>query len=145
MKRKTWVVVANSCQARIFRLEKAKNLVELEILEHPESRLRDHEIAGEKPGRAFESKNPSRHAIEPKTSPHREELIIFAKDLSKYLEKKRALGDFEDLYIAANPVFLGIVMEELSANTKQHLAGKLDKDLTHMKPDEIPNHFPFAF
>lgn len=142
---KTWVVVANSNLARIFRLEKAKNLIELEALAHPESRLQDRELVGDRPGRGYESNNPSRHAIEPKTSPKKQEFCNFAKDLCHHLENALQKGEFEKLYLAANPAFLGLLRQNLNPAMLSHISGEVDKDLTQLKANEIGDHFVFTY
>jgi len=81
MKKETWVVVANSSLARIFKLEKNQILIETEILEHPQSRLHNQDLVDGKPGRTYDSIGPGRHAMEPTSSPKHNEFNAFAKHL----------------------------------------------------------------
>lgn len=145
MKKDTWLIVANSSLARIFKVQKKQSLVEVEVLEHPESRLHERDITSDRPGRDFNSTNPRRHALEPQTSPKQQEFMNFARDLASYLDKARMDGQFERLYLAANPSFLGLLRQNLPAYTSQLINGEVDKDLTHMKPTEIMNYLPFLF
>lgn len=145
MKKETWVLVANSSLARIYKLEHQNHLTELKVLEHPESRLHNSDLVSDKPGRDFESMGSRRHALEPKTSPKKQEFAIFAKLLAEYLEESRLQGTFESLYIAASPSLLGLLRQSLHPNTAKLIKGEMDKDMTLMKPDEIPAHFPFFF
>src|SRR5690349_2734094 len=102
-KKESWLVIANSSLARIFKIEKKNQLKEIKVLEHPESRLNNSELVSDKPGRDFESIGTRRHALELKTSPKRHEFAIFAKSLADYLEKAAMQGEYIKLYIAANP------------------------------------------
>jgi hypothetical protein len=77
MKKQSWIVVANSTIARVFKLEKLK-LTELECLIHPESRLKQQDLVSDKAGRTNESMFPSRSAMEQENSPKKVEAILFA-------------------------------------------------------------------
>lgn len=145
MKKDAWVIVANSSIARIFKLEKRHELKELKVFEHPESRLHNLDLVSDKPGRDFESSGIGRHALEPKTLPKKLEFAVFAKLLADYLETARNQGEFDTLYIAANPSLLGLLRQSLHPNTSKIIKGEVDKDMTQMKPNEIPAHFPFLF
>lgn len=141
----TWVVVANSTLARIFAAENNKELKEVAILEHPESRMHARDLVSDRPGRGYESANPSRHAIEPKTSPQKNEFSLFAKDIAEHLEQARKDGHFNNLYIIANPAFLGILRQTVGKTaTARTLAGEVDKDVTHLSPSQIREHLPLV-
>lgn len=51
----TWIVVANSSHAKIFRLVKFPKIEEMTSIDHPESRLHNQDLEGRKPGRCFQS------------------------------------------------------------------------------------------
>ncbi|MDP1834873.1 MAG: host attachment protein [Chlamydiales bacterium] len=143
MKNKTWVVVANSSQATVYKAEKLGVLNEVHTLLHPESRLHDRDIVTDKPGRTNPSITIGRSAYEPQTSPKRHEIEVFAKELSEFLEQSREQGLYSKLYIAAAPSFLGLLREKLSQATTRLVAGEVDKDCTHLKPKEICDAVPF--
>lgn len=139
---KVWVVVANSTLARIFKAETIQHLKELETLIHPASRQHPRDLVSDKPGRTFESiQNGTRHAMEPKTNPQQIEFEEFAKFLSKHLDAACNDGLCTKIYLAANPLFLGLLRQHLKPKTIQIIADQVDKDFTHMTPDEIPKHF----
>lgn len=145
MKKDSWLVVANSSIARVFKIEKKHDLIEIKVLEHPESRLHNLDLVTDKPGRDFESMGMGRHAYEPKTLPKRQEFAVFAKSLADYLEGARNQGEFETLYIAASPALLGLLRQSLHPNTAKLIKGEVDKDMTQMKSQEIPAHLPFMY
>jgi protein required for attachment to host cells len=143
MKKNSWLIVANSSLARIFKIVKRDELEELKVFEHPESRLHNMDLVTDKPGRDFESSGTRRHALEPKVLPKRHEFAVFAKELADYLESAFNQKEFEILYVAANPSLLGLLRQSLHANVAKLIKGEIDKDMTHMKPQEIPAHLPF--
>jgi protein required for attachment to host cells len=147
MKKDSWLIVANTSVARIYKFVKGRPLKELQVFEHPESRLHNLDLVTDKPGRDFESigGGTRRHALEQKVMPKKHEFAIFAKQLSDYLEGARVRGEFESIYIAASPTLLGLLRQSFHPNTAKLIKGELDKDMTQMNPTEIPNHLPFLF
>lgn len=143
MKKDTWLLVANSSLARIFKVVKKSSLVELAVLEHPESRLHTRDLVSDKPGRSFESMGAARHAIELPTSPKQLEFVSFAKELARYLEEARTKGEFDRLYLAASPTLLGLLRQELTPLVTKLLNGEVNKDMTHLDSREIISHLPF--
>ncbi len=145
MKQDTWLMVANSSLAHVYKFENRHTLLLLKTFEHPESRLHNLDLVSDKPGRDFQSLGDRRHALEPKTSPKTLEWMTFAKDLAHHLENARAQGEFSHLYLAASPTILGYIRQSLSPATTKLLKGEVDKDLTQIKPQEILPHLPFLF
>lgn len=145
MKKDSWLIVANSSLARIFKIEKKHALVEMEVLEHPESRLHNRDLTSDKPGRDFESAGMGRHSLEPHSTPKEQEFNNFAKHIAHYLDNALNKGEFERLYISASPALLGLLRRALHPSTQKAISGELDKDMTQMKPDEIAHHLPFLF
>ncbi len=145
MKKNSWLLVANGSIARIYKVEKQQSLIEVETLEHPESRLHNRDLVSDKPGRDFESVGFARHSLEPHSSPKQNEFNLFAKHLASYLENARNKGEFDRLYIAAGPALLGLLRQSLDATTTKLVSGEIDKDMTQMRPDEIVSHLPFLF
>lgn len=141
----TWLIVANSSLARIYKLDNKHQVTELRVFEHPESRLHNQDLVSDRPGRDFESQGATRHAMEPKTSPKKLEFTLFANLLAEFLEKERSQGAFTSLYVAASPSLLGLLRQSLNPNTAKLIKGEVDKDITHLKPHEIPANLPFFF
>lgn len=143
MKKNAWLLIANSSSARLFRIQTIHSLEEIRNFEHPESRLRNIDLTSDKPGRDFESSGTVRHALEPATLPKQHEFELFAKRLADYLQEAHHKKEFEDLYIAATPAFLGLIRQELSPAVTKSIKGEVNKDITHFKPSEILDHLPF--
>lgn len=143
MKKETWILIANSSLARIYKLGMKNQLEELKVLEHPESRLHNIDLVSDRPGRDSEVGGTRRHALEQKTSPKKQEFIVFAKLLADYLEEARNEGNFDTLYIVAGPSLLGLLRTALHPNTAKLIKGEVDKDMTLFKSHELPSHLPF--
>src|ERR1700728_2892132 len=130
MKKQTWVLVANSSNAKIFQAQDNQILVEIQAFDHPESRLHDTDLVSSKQGRTFSRMGTMRSSLEYKTDPKAHEFIVFARELSQFLDEAREEGKFNKLYLAAGPTFLGILRQELSSLTDHIVAGEVDHDLT---------------
>lgn len=139
----TWVMVANSSVARFFEIEKNGQLKEINTLVHPGSRLHARDLTSERPGKAYESTGPVRHAIEPVTSPKEVEFEAFAHFISEHLDAAHSDKLFDRLYIAAGPHFLGLLRQAMKPNTAKALHSTIDKDMTQMTPAEIRTHLAY--
>lgn len=140
---KTWVVVADSSHARIFRAEGfGRRLIEVETLAHPEGRLHETQLTSDIPGRTFDSHGQGRHAMEEETSPKRHEAIQFAKRISGALESARNTGNFDALVLVAEPRFLGLLRDNLTRETNKLVELAIDKNLVRQTPEAIRERLP---
>lgn len=138
MDKQTWVVVANSAAARIFRVDEHHLLQETENLEHNESRLHVRDLTNDLPGRTSD-----RYPLDSQTSPKDNEVQLFATELSHHLQSAHQQGHFARLYLAASPSFLGLLRPMLSP-LQSTIIEEVSKDLTKLRPEEIKKHFPYA-
>jgi len=145
MNQATWVVVANSAQARIFSKDNSNHLKEIQTFVHPGSRLHEGDLSEDKSGCAPDGVCNSHSSWEQETSVKRRERIQFAKELTDFLETARSRGEFAKLYIAASPAFLGEIRREMNKHLLQCLVEEVDKDITHKKSEEIRTFFPYIF
>ena len=140
---RTWVVVADSCRARIFLAESpVAPLVELKAFENPQGRMHDRDITSDLPGRSFDSKGSGRHAMEPHTDPKHETVVEFARQIAAHLDTGRKNRDYEQLAIVAAPSFLGLLREQLNGQLAKLVSYELDKNLSQMDAAEIRKHMP---
>jgi protein required for attachment to host cells len=142
MKKETWVVVANSAEARIFKVEKNALDHEMVAMVHPNSRLHDRDLTNARPGRAFDRVGAGRHSLEPQTQAKAHEFMLFAKDVAAYLDAACAAGKLGRFYLAANPSFLGLLRQSIGNETLKLLAGEVTKDLVQAEPADIREYFP---
>ncbi|OGT83622.1 MAG: hypothetical protein A3H91_14055 [Gammaproteobacteria bacterium RIFCSPLOWO2_02_FULL_61_13] len=137
----TWVIVADSSRARIFaRAGKTTELVEIEDLVHPESRSLSHNLTSDRPGRTFDSRGHTRHAKQPKHSPHEIAVDDFARDLVRRLERGRKNGKFQQLVLVAGPRFMGRIHQHLSPATAALVKREVHKNLVHRSEKTIRAH-----
>ena len=134
-----WALLADAGHARIFaRRLPAGPWRELgaEATENPTPPSRA--LGTERPGRVHESASTTRHAIEPRSDPHRAARRAFARRLAERLEDEA--DRFAALLLVAPPAFLGELRAELGPAAGRKLAGSLDRDLIKLPVAEIVEH-----
>ena len=140
----TWVVVADSSRARIFKAETALGpLQELAALAHPEGRLHAQDLTSDLPGRAFDSSGlGGRHAMEQNIDPKENEALKFARQVAEYLENGQNANQFSKLVLVAAPKFLGYLRQSLSDRVVELVAWEIDKNLVQQNAEDIRRHLP---
>lgn len=138
-----WIIVANSAVARVFTLVNGNEIVEVETLVHPASRLHVSEIVSDRQGRSFESVGMRRGSPDLAIDPKKHEAVLFAKKINDYMEKMRNENRIDRLYLAASPSFLGLLRQHISDPMNQLITAMVDKDMTELKTSEIPGYFIF--
>lgn len=144
-KTKTWILVADAGRARAFeRLEHDAPLAGVESfdLEHPMEKT--SEAARDALPRTYDSVGPGRHAITPKTDPHRADKAAFARTLADRLDAAAQQGLFDDLVLVAPPQMMGDLRAALPDAVKSRVRHELTQDLTHASPQEIAQHLKTA-
>jgi protein required for attachment to host cells len=136
-----WALVADAQHARVLERKRPAGpwseheAMAIEI-RNPPSR----ESGADRPGRVQESATTARHAIEPRTDPHRAAKQDFAGHLARLMEAAAQAGRYHRLVIVAPPAFLGDLRAGLGDATRQRLRGSLDKDLVHHPLAELVPH-----
>ena len=140
--RKTWVVVADNSRARIFTVETPSSpLIEIDSIVHPEGRMHDRDITSDLPGRGAGS-GGSRHSYETETDAKEYENMEFAKRIAGFLDDSRKGDMCKNLIIVAAPGLLGNLRGELNDQTRKMVTLELDKNLSHLNPNDIRKHMP---
>jgi len=136
MDNKTWILVANASQAKIYSTHKAslfngngKKLKLISTHEHPQSRLTDQELVTDRQGK-FGNGTFVEH-----TDPKRHEEEVFAIELSRILSKGHEQGHYHELIFIAPAAFMGMIKKHLSHEKLIQLA--LQKDYTRFNENEI--------
>ncbi len=140
MNHQTWVLVANSSDAKIFRLVKFPEIKELTSLSHPESRLRDSELVTDRQGRNFEKGGVTRHAYQSRHDPKSQEMEKFAREIARFLCEAHVQGLFSRLYLFASPAFLGILRPHLTEKLNGAIIAEEAKDLCLLDKSSIEEH-----
>lgn len=142
MKENAWVVVANGSVARIFTSNSHNLLHELEVIEHPATRIHGRDLVTSRPGRSFDSKGMGRHSLESELTPQKNEALQFATHLAQHLDHGRRVNAFTKLYLIASPSFLGLLRSSMHPAIKELIKLEVDKDATSKSPEEIKSYLP---
>lgn len=136
----TWVLVADNCQAKIYKLVKFPKIEELASLDHPESRLKDHELISSKPGSGAQRSINVRYSYEPEVDHKQLEAIKFAKEVTNYLASAGTNGEFSRLYVIAEPSFLGLLRQHFTPGLQKMIVRELAKQLTTQNVASVEQH-----
>ncbi len=140
--RKVWVVVADAAFAKFYKAENVKTLNEFNTLTHKESRLPNHDLCSDRPGRATELRGGAPHMMQREFSPKLKEKDHFATEIAKVLEQGLIDGEYERLYLIANVQFATLLRHHLSPNVEKMITAEIHKDLTEKKAEEIRDYLP---
>lgn len=139
----TFVLVADSSQARIFTVNSSSSpLEEIETLVNPENRLHEQEITSDLPGKDKGHAGSGGHAYQSHVDTKDQIAIDFAKRITKYLEQIRAHNNLRKLLVVSAPSFLGQLRSEFSNSLGKLVCYELDKNLTTHSTDDIRHHLP---
>lgn len=133
----TWVVVANSCEAKLFTVSKFPHIELVEKLEHPESKLHDQDLVSSKPGRSFQSGGTTRHAYSQETDPKKQEIEIFAKQVADLITSSHQKNAFQRLYLIASPQVLGMLRSHFNRQVQESIVKEISKDMINHTDKEI--------
>jgi len=140
---KTWVMAADSSKAKVYSAEKPNSaLREVTSFDHPEGRMHEQDLTSDLPGRAFDSHGPGRHVMAQSVDPKRQEMITFAKRLVAFLEASRQQGEFDRLYVAAPPTFLGLLREEYSRPLSEAVQMEVAKNVSAQDSEQLRKYLP---
>jgi len=131
----TWVLVAESSRAKLFKAVNRTDLTELEALTHSEGRLHEGDLVSDRAGSDGGSIGQGRHVFDDKVSAKEHEAGVFAKAIANRLETARNNGDFNKLVLVAPPAFLGQLRNNLSKEVMSMVSKQIDKNLV-TKPAE---------
>lgn len=139
MARTTWILIANSCQARLFKSEKPYQDIEL-LMEfaHPKSRAKGINLISDGYGRVLNRGKGTRASVyEDPTNPKKFEAKRFARELAQELNLGRAKNQYHVLILVTPSHFRGLLnkfCDVMVMNTVQHT---IDKDYTKCKQHEL--------
>ena len=132
-----WVVVCDGAKALI--LENLgdgmhPNLKTKEV--HAQADAKTHEQGTDAPGRAINSVDSRRSAME-QTDWHEQSEQRFLTDLSKRLNAAVMSGEAKSLVLVAPPRALGVIRQAATPNLRNAVRAEIDKDYVKMPVHEI--------
>lgn len=102
-----WILVANNGYADLFEL-KGKEIRLIGRQDHPEGRMKIHDLVSDRPGRTFAIASTERHHLgEEEDRVRRHNREIFIHELMHLLSKAKSDLLFDQLVVVAPPEFLG--------------------------------------
>jgi len=137
----TWVLVANSSHAKLFRSINIGRDISLEqTLDHPESRLKTQDLVSEGAGN-FKARNQQGQGSFVSKTDHKEyEAILFAKEIAQLLEQGRHQHSYDRLVFVAPSKFQGLLNHECSSYVRDLVVSKLDRDYTALNDKDLVSH-----
>jgi protein required for attachment to host cells len=133
-----WIVVADKVSARIFKRLSPKGQLELlTTLENPEGKLKEQELASDRPGRSFSTGGVFHSAFSAQQSQREHIVEGFMRMVSDYLEQHALKGEYQSLILVAEPKALGRLREMLGPNASNKVVGSMPKDLVHADLGEL--------
>jgi len=137
---RTWIVMADGRQAKVLESHGPHSTpVLVGDLVFAQELPADRNIRSDRPGRSFESSGPARHAMESRTSPHRELKRELASEVVDQLDSSLREGRFDCIALVAPPTVLGDLREALSEPLRAKLIAELAKDFMKVPEHELPH------
>ncbi len=136
---KTWILVANGSQARLYAnhgVKKGLNLVK--EFSHPESREKASDLVSDQQG-SFMGQGNGRGsfiALDPKEN----EMEHFALELAKELEDGRTHNHYSRLILVSSPHFLGLLKARTSPHVRDMVSDTVEKDYVRATEKELAGH-----
>ncbi len=141
---KTWILVADGEHARVVVPAPHHHFRTITSLDSATAHQRSTDLGTDRPGRSFESANPTRHAIEPKSDPHRAAKQGFAHYLAGQMNAAAAEGQFDRLVLVAPAHALNDLRAALDGLAAARLDGTLTKDIVKLPEADLEEHLePF--
>ena len=135
-----WVVVCDGAKALVLQNvgdEKFPNLKTKEVYEQDDPKT--HELGTDAPGRAINSIDARRSAME-QTDWHAQAEKAFLEKLVGRLNAAVEAGEMKKLILVAPPRALGVIRQAYSTNLRNALHAEVDKDFVKLPVHEIEKH-----
>jgi protein required for attachment to host cells len=138
---RTWVLIADAARARVLEAKgKGRGFTVVEDMTLNAELAPSRELRTDRPGRSFESVGSTRHAVESRSDPHREQKRQFARRIAEAVEKRWAARSFDRLVLVAPAVTMGDLRAVLADGVKSAVTAEVVADLTNTPMSELPAH-----
>jgi protein required for attachment to host cells len=134
------IVIADGGHARFVRPAADNALHTIEAIDSVDLHKKDQDLVSDKPGRAYESATPARHAYTPRSDPHDMAKDRFARMVAERVNESYSTGTFGELVVVAPSSVLGELTGGLNAATRGRLIGTLARDLVNTPDHELRPH-----
>ncbi|MGI9463419.1 MAG: host attachment protein [Aestuariivirgaceae bacterium] len=128
---KTWIVIANGGEARIYLNEgRLDGVHEIDGMAFHTEHLPAREIMADRPGRSFDSVGGGRHAMEDPSDPAEQREAEFARQIADATRKGLSEHRYNRLSVVASPAMLAHLRQALPADVRARVHAEIDKDYT---------------
>ncbi|MBK7847972.1 MAG: host attachment protein [Zoogloea sp.] len=136
----TWILVANASLARLYaNLGPKKGLQLVKEIAHPESRMKNADLASDRAGK-MQAAGSGHGAREQPTPPKLNAARTFAQMLAKELYMGRSHNKFGRAILIAPPAFMGMLNATLDRPTAQRFPIVLRRDYTKSPEPDLRGH-----
>ncbi|MFA5628383.1 MAG: host attachment protein [Thiohalomonadaceae bacterium] len=145
----TWVLIANGSEARIFKLQKRTEALQLvSTHNHPSSRMKGEQLATDRPG-SYAGDSGMGGGYEEAISPKEYEINRFAHEMATVLNSGRSANSYGKLTLVAPASFRGLLNKHMHEQVKKLIGQQIDKDYTKLNERELfarlePHLFPLV-
>jgi protein required for attachment to host cells len=135
----TWIVVANSAEARI--LEPGARRYPLRVkatFVNPEARAHEGDLITDGGAAVLQRMGQGqRRYTGPQVTAKEHSCDLFARQLADALMQARLSNSYDDLVLIASPELLGKLRAALDQSTTRCVRLEIDKNLAHLPPDKL--------
>lgn len=140
MDKPTYIVVADSAEARIYSAdEKLETLSLVQEYSNPEGRKQRADMDSDRPG-VHRNDSGGSHGLGGDRDSHKHQSEEFARQLAKRLGKSRTAEDFAQLMLVAPPHFLGKLRQHLDVECAKSVVRTVNKDLVRADDADLLAH-----
>ena len=142
---KTWILVADACEARLFEtFDAGRTLHLLNRFAHADSRAMEAELTTDRPGSTHSGAHRGISTMEPHTAYKEAQAIEFAALLAEHLNLASREALFKALVLVAPPHFLGLIRKAINPATARLVTASMAKDLINLSDEIIREHLAAA-
>lgn len=134
----TLVTVAQKAVARFYRHGgPGQPLEEIGRIDHPESAMKNHELATDGPGSVVERMGPQVRAMQPEQLPKEREAANFAREVAEVMRRARLSNEFARAVVIASPAFLGLLRASLGEPERRFVSDEIPKNVAALEQPAV--------
>ena len=131
------VIAANSNHCCIYDYYDKKHQLQLiKEFDHPENKLKDHELLCDRPGH-YQTTHTNRGAFSQTCDPAQVNIDNFARELARELNKERLHHEYTELVLIMSPQMEGLLAHHLSKQVSALIRHTIQKNMMHCTEAEL--------
>jgi len=135
-----WIMVANSNDCRIYEYDHdVKDLTLVDEINHPENRLREHNLRPDRPGQ-YKSREANRGSYAPEIGALDIAIDDFAREMAERLDTGRNQHAYDDLTLLMPAAMEGLLLKHLNKNVAGSVHHIIQKNLMHLSEHELKKY-----